>query len=173
MVEDIIDVVTRSRDEIAPWMRWADDVSYEAERTFVEMAMRGWDEGSMWAFGFFYEGRLAGGVALTRHGVPYLRRAEMGYWIATGLTGRGLTTEAAGAAVHFGFEILGLHRIELYASPGNHASHRIAEKIGFRKEGYLRDSAMGRDGFLDSESYGLLETDARWVPEPISFQKQD
>ncbi|MFP5299161.1 MAG: GNAT family N-acetyltransferase, partial [Actinomycetota bacterium] len=78
-----------------------------------------------------------------------------------------------GAAVHFGFEILGLHRIELYASPGNHASHRIAEKIGFRKEGYLRDSAMGRDGFLDSESYGLLETDARWVPEPISFQKQD
>lgn len=173
MVEEITEAVGASRQEIGKWMRWADDASYEAELGFVEMALSGWRAGDMWSFMFFHEDRLVGGVGLTRHGAPYLRRAEMGYWISTDLSRRGLTTEAAGAAVHFGFEVLGLHRIELYASPGNDASHRIAEKIGFCKEGYQREATMGRDGFLDTESYGLLESDPRWIPEPISFVEQD
>lgn len=171
MVEEITEVVLASQDHIGRWMRWAADASLEAERDFVHAAMRGWDAGLMWAFMFFHEDRLVGGTGLTRHGFMYLRRAEMGYWIHKDFTGRGLTGESAAAVAHFGFEILDLHRLELHASPGNDASHRIAEKIGFSKEGYHRDSTLNRDGFLDTESYGLLETDPRWIPEPISFHR--
>lgn len=169
MAEQLTDVVIASRDHIGRWMRWVEDASLEAEVAFIRGARQGWDNDLMWAFAFFFEDRLAGGTGLTRHGVSYLRRAEMGYWISRDLVGRGLTTESAAAVAHFGFEVLGLHRLELHASPGNDASHRVAEKIGFRKEGYHREATMNRDGFLDTESYGLLATDPRLIPDPLTL----
>jgi ribosomal-protein-serine acetyltransferase len=172
MVDDIFDAVTSSADDISRWMAWASDITYEDEVAFVRSAQAAWDQDAMWAFTFWHDGRLAGGVGLTRHGVAYLRRAELGYWIRSSVAGRGLTTEAVAAVTEFGFTVLGLHRLELYASPGNSASHRIAEKIGFSKEGEHRDATAGRSGFLDTYSYGLLETDPRLKLDPLEIRPQ-
>ncbi len=172
MVDEVYAAVKASENEIASWMAWASNMTYEDELAFIHSAERGWDSGTLWAFVFFTEERIAGGVGLTRHGLPYLERAEIGYWIATELAGRGLTTEAAAAVTHFGFEVLGLHRIELQASPGNHGSHRVAEKVGFIEEGRHRDSTRSAQGWLDTISYGLLDSDPRLIPEPISFAEQ-
>lgn len=172
MSGDIFEAVSSSADDISRWMAWADGITHEDEVAFVRSAMGGWDQDLMWAFTFWHNDRLTGGVGLTRHGMAYLRRAELGYWIRTDAAGRGLTTEAAAAVAEFGFRVLGLHRLELYASPGNSASHRIAEKVGFSKEGEHRDSTMGRSGFLDTYSYGLLEDDPRMALEPLEFRPQ-
>ncbi len=172
MAPDIFAAVVSSADDISRWMAWADGITYEDEVAFVDSAVTGWDQGVMWAFTFWQDERLIGGVGLNRHGMAYLRRAELGYWIRTEAAGRGLTTEAAAAVVEFGFRVLGLHRLELHASPGNSASHRVAEKVGFSKEGEHRDATMGRSGFLDTYSYGLLESDPRMVLDPLEFRAQ-
>jgi ribosomal-protein-alanine N-acetyltransferase len=66
---------------------------------------------------------------------------EIGWWLAKSRWGRGLGTEAATAALHFGFEQVGLNRIVAIAQPANRASVRIMEKLNmsFERE-LIRDS---------------------------------
>jgi len=72
-------------------------------------------------------------------------RAELGYWIAPALQGQGLMTEAAHAVVRWGFETLGLHKINVGCFADNAASRRVIEKVGFRYVGRLEDDVW-RDG---------------------------
>lgn len=74
-----------------------------------------------------------------------LDRAELGYWIAPPLWGRGLMTEAAQAVVRCGFELIGLHKITVGCIAENTGSRRVIEKLGFRPVGRLEDDVW-RDG---------------------------
>jgi RimJ/RimL family protein N-acetyltransferase len=59
---------------------------------------------------------------------------EVAYLIAKEYWGQGLVTEAAGAVLHYGFEQLNLSRLICMIDPANHASRRVAEKIGMTLE---------------------------------------
>jgi RimJ/RimL family protein N-acetyltransferase len=89
------------------------------------------------------------------------RRAELGYWIGVPFWGRGYATEAARAAVAFGFETLRLNRIYAHHFAGNTASQRVLEKIGMRHEGRSRQHIQKWDRFVDLENYALLAEDFR------------
>jgi len=79
--------------------------------------------------------------------------------VTSARVGRGYATEAGTAVVAFGFDALGLYRLELRAGVENPASQRVAEKIGFRREGTLRRGCPLADGAYDGFLYGLLATD--------------
>jgi RimJ/RimL family protein N-acetyltransferase len=82
-------------------------------------------------------GRLVGGVGLG----PLVRAhamANLGWWVRTSATGRGVATRAARLVVPVGFG-LGLTRLEILVAVGNPASLRVAEKLGARREGVLRN----------------------------------
>ncbi|MBN1899805.1 GNAT family N-acetyltransferase [Candidatus Sumerlaeota bacterium] len=64
---------------------------------------------------------------------------EIGYELAREQWNKGFMTEALRAAVKYGFDSLGLNRIQLTIRPENKASSRMAEKSGFSREGLLRD----------------------------------
>lgn len=83
--------------------------------------------------------------------------AEMGYWIATHAWGRGYATEAALALLRHGFEVLDLHRIYAHHFARNPASGRVLEKIGMKREGYLREHVRKWDRFEDLVLYGILK----------------
>ncbi len=102
---------------------------------------------------------LCGAVGL--HIADTHRRAELGYWIGVPFWGRGFATEAASAAVAFGFETLRLHRIYAHHFSGNTASQRVLEKIGMRHEGRSRQHIQKWDRFIDLENYGLLPEELR------------
>jgi [ribosomal protein S5]-alanine N-acetyltransferase len=104
-------------------------------------------------------GELCGAVGL--HIAEANRHAELGYWIGVPFWGNGYATEAAGAAVAFGFETLNLNRIFAHHFAGNIASQRVLEKIGMRREGRLRQHAQKWGQFIDVESYGLLAEEFR------------
>ena len=84
------------------------------------------------------------------------RRAELGYWIGAPYWRKGFATEAASAALAFGFETLRLNRIYAHHFAGNTASQRVLEKIGMRHEGRSRRHIQKWDQFVDVENYGLL-----------------
>jgi ribosomal-protein-serine acetyltransferase len=150
----------RSLEELAPWMPWALTRDPNATRAFLARARDSWRAGTDRAFTVFIDGEACGHCALD-HFDPLVRSCEIGYWLRSDLCGRGLMTEAAGAVVDYGFDELGVHRIELHAGIGNHASNRIAAKLGFRYEGVLREAGFGADGHFDMNVYGLLATDPR------------
>jgi RimJ/RimL family protein N-acetyltransferase len=85
---------------------------------------------------------------------------HVGYWLAPEARGRGLTTAALAALSRWGFDELGLGRVELVTDPDNIASQRVAEKAGFTREGVLRSILINRDGSRrDGVMFSLLPSD--------------
>ncbi|HUM09477.1 MAG TPA: GNAT family N-acetyltransferase [Myxococcaceae bacterium] len=83
--------------------------------------------------------------------------AELGYVLAPARWGQGLMREVLPVLVRHGFEVLGLHRMEARIDPGNVASIRLAERLGFRLEGRLRDRTLNEDGTREALLvFGLL-----------------
>ena len=74
--------------------------------------------------------------------------------------GSGYGTEATTRAVQIGFEELRLHKVQLRIAVGNARSERIAEGLGFTKEGTLRDEVKVDGRWLDHTVWSLLE--AEW-----------
>ncbi|MDR3513665.1 MAG: GNAT family protein [Caulobacteraceae bacterium] len=87
------------------------------------------------------------------------RRAEIGYDLEPGFWGRGVMAEVLPAALTFGYDVLGLHRIEAMVTPGNARSCAVLERHGFRREGVLRDYAFWRERFWDQILYARLAGD--------------
>lgn len=88
---------------------------------------------------------------------PPHRRCRIGLVIGEKhLWGRGYGAEALRRAVDYCFEELSMNRIgaEVYAT--NPRSVRMLERVGFKREGVLRESVLKGDGFVDEYAYGLL-----------------
>ncbi|MCY3414437.1 MAG: GNAT family N-acetyltransferase [Candidatus Heimdallarchaeota archaeon] len=83
---------------------------------------------------------------------------ELGYFIIKEKEGLGLVTEASIACVKFIFETLDIDRIEIQAKYTNTRSWKVAERLGFTKEGQFREQAITDDGTrVDQVFYGLLK----------------
>lgn len=85
------------------------------------------------------------------------RRAELGYDMARTHWGRGIAFESARAVIEYGFGAMALHRIQAHTIADNHRSVRLLERLGFQREGTLREFSLEDDGaYHDSAVYGLL-----------------
>lgn len=82
--------------------------------------------------------------------------AELGYWLGVPYWNRGYTTEAARAMLAYGFEKLGLKRIQARHMESNPASGRVMQKIGMTYEGTLRQSTYRFGEFHDLHMYSIL-----------------
>lgn len=71
----------------------------------------------------------------------------MGYWVRTSQTRRGIATAAVRLIARFGFEDLGLRRLELLIATDNFASRRVAEKVGARLEGIRSGGDLEHDSY--------------------------
>ena len=89
------------------------------------------------------------------------RRGELGYILRRDHWGRGLASEALTALIGHAFGGLGLHRLEADIDPRNSVSIRLVERLGFRREGHLRERYFVADEIQDSLIYGLLAPDWR------------
>ncbi|MCW4050204.1 MAG: GNAT family N-acetyltransferase [Candidatus Bathyarchaeota archaeon] len=99
---------------------------------------------------------LIGGCGIT---IQNLKTAEgeVGYVLRKDLWNKGITTEATGALLRFGFETLSLHRIIAKCNPENIGSYRVMEKNGMQREGRLRKNLKIRGEYRDTYIYSILE----------------
>ncbi len=105
------------------------------------------------------EDELPVGTALLFRADEGSRRAEIGYVLAREHWGRGLMHEALQALLQWAFGTVRLHRVEAEVNPANEASWRLLERLGFQREGLLRQRWWGADGPHDVAAYGLLAPD--------------
>lgn len=89
------------------------------------------------------------------------RRAEIGYSVRRDLWGRGIATRAVRTLIRFAFDRLDLRRLEADIDPRNDASFRVLAKLGFQREGFLRERCETRDEVQDSVLFGLLRRE--WI----------
>jgi [ribosomal protein S5]-alanine N-acetyltransferase len=93
------------------------------------------------------------------NGVLHSRRAEIGYCLGRQHWGKGFMAEAVDALIEHGFTRVGLRRIEADIDPRNRPSIQLIERLGFKREGYLRERWMMGDEVADTVLYGLIHSD--------------
>lgn len=158
--EPLLEAVRESIGELHEWLPWAHLAYGRADAIrFIRETSRAWREGK--AYDYAVRSRDDPSRHVGNVSIWYVSRAfragEIGYWVRTSEAGRGVCTEAAAAMVRLGFEALGLHRIMLRIAVGNDASERVATKLGFVKEGVLRDELQVHGTWMDHTVWGMLE----------------
>jgi ribosomal-protein-serine acetyltransferase len=136
----VYEAVRESINEISVWMPWCHaDYAIEETSVFITSREEAWQNDREYTFGIFEE---ATGKFLGSTGLNFVNRvhncANLGYWVRSSCTGRGVASAAARLVARFGLEHCGFQRIEILAAVGNHASQRAAEKAGALREAVLR-----------------------------------
>jgi RimJ/RimL family protein N-acetyltransferase len=155
------EAIAETLPELVRWLPWARRGHDRLDtRRYLRGARLGWSRRS--SFEFVVEEleseRVIGVTSL--HRIDWVRRcAGLGYWIRASSQGKGYATEAARAAALYAFRQLDLHRLELHIALANAASHRVAERLGARREGIARDAERVDGLYLDHVQYALLSTD--------------
>jgi RimJ/RimL family protein N-acetyltransferase len=95
------------------------------------------------------------------------RSATLGYCYYEATWGYGYATEAARAVLQWAFDTLDLNRVQTETDTRNVASARVLEKLGFVREGTLREDCIVNGEVSDSWVYGLIKRE--WLPssEPV------
>ena len=88
------------------------------------------------------------------------QKCEVGYWLLPQYWGTGLATEALRSVVEFLFKEKKAHRIEALIEQANAGSCRVMERIGFIREGLLRDYEQKNSRYISLYIYSLLASDA-------------
>ena len=160
-VERLYQAARESITEMSPWMPWCHaDYSIEESRTWIESRAEAWAKGTDYDFVITgaKDGSFLGGCGLN-HIDHKNRIANLGYWVRTSRTKRGVASAAVRFLVQFGLGKLKLNRIEIMAAVGNKASQRVAEKVGARREGILRNRIVVRDRVCDAVMFSLIPED--------------
>ncbi|GAB4198516.1 MAG: GNAT family N-acetyltransferase [Sandaracinaceae bacterium] len=133
------EVVLRNKAHLVPFMGWAlREPTTLDERVDLLRSFRGrFDLGDDYFYGIFLrDGTFVGGTGLHPRCGP--GGIEIGYWVDARHERKGFVTEAAAALAKHALVDLALSRVEIHCDPDNVASNRVAEKLGFTREGVLR-----------------------------------
>jgi RimJ/RimL family protein N-acetyltransferase len=146
-VDDRPAVLASFRDpDIRRWRHRPPPDDPATAEAYIRQRIRDWtDEKRLsWAVCPATTGEMQGEVELVDLDLP-MGTAEIACWALPAARGLGMITTAVSAVLRFGFDGLGLHRVEYQWADGNAASARVAHKCGFRPEGRRR-SAWVADG---------------------------
>ena len=158
------DAIRASLPELNQWLPWA-RLDYTASDTaaFIRDSMQAWKEERAWD----YSVRLKddprthiGNISIWT--VSKLGKiAEIGYWVRSDQTSKGVCTEAVDLLLGEAFNALRYHKVVLRIAVGNDASDRVAEKLGFTREGVLREELLIRGNWVDHSLWSLLDREYR------------
>ena len=154
-------LVCRDREHLHTWLPLVATLSTpEAVRAHLERSVVRADEGEVFDWHLFMGETLCGSVRLKDIDHDD-RKAAIGYFLGSEYTGKGIITAALQAVLAWCFGSLGLNRIELRCASSNLPSMRVAERLGFVREGLLRQDQCLNGVFVDHHVYGLLQADFR------------
>ena len=111
-----------------------------------------------WGIALRTDDTLIGSVTIFHPDFTH-RRAEIGYALGRAHWGKGYMQEALKAILNYAFTVLTFHRIEADVDPRNTASIHSLERLGFQREGYLRERWQVNGEIQDAVFYGLLKPD--------------
>ena len=161
---ELYEAARESHAEVYPWLPWChpEYVLGEAEE-WASSRQELFDKGKEYSFVIRDgENRFLGGCGLNQ--ISFVNRlANLGYWVRTTATGRGVATRAVRKLANFAFSETDLERLEIICVVGNKASQRVAEKSGAVREGVLRGRLFLHGRPQDAVMYSILRSE--WEAE--------
>jgi ribosomal-protein-serine acetyltransferase len=142
-------------------MHWmSPDYSLESSRHFMSEGIAKRKAGETLGLGIFRGEDLIGSIGFVKFDWTS-RRTEIGYWISKVEEGKGIITRATMLLIDYAFDDLNMNRIEIRCSAKNVRSAAVPERLGFKKEGYLRQAEFRNGHMHDFLIFGLLREDRR------------
>jgi ribosomal-protein-serine acetyltransferase len=122
--------ITGSLEHLLPWMPWAAVHSRTGVEEFLARTQEKWESGDAYDYAITVDGVAPlGSCSLMRRIGP--GGLEVGYWIHSGWTGRGLVTMAAAALTRAAFELPGTTCVEIHHDEANRASGAVPRRLGY------------------------------------------
>jgi ribosomal-protein-serine acetyltransferase len=161
---ELFRLVDANRPYLRQWLPWLDaNTRPEHTAAFVQLGLRRFAAREGLACGIRFRGALAGVVGL--HHIDWAnRRTSLGYWVAEEHQGKGIVTRACAGLLDYVFGELGLNHVEIACAPGNERSCAVPERLGFVREGVLRQREWLYDHFVDHVVYGIVASE--WAGRP-------
>ncbi len=162
--ESIVEAVHGSLPDLSRWLPWA-HTGYAKDDAiaYIRDSSQSWKEGR--AFDYAIRSPNDPSHHLGNISVWHVSRlgriGEIGYWVRTDSTSKGIASEGTDAMLSLGFSTLDLHKITLRIAVGNDASVRVAEKLGFTREGILREELRINGTWVDHVLFSMLEHEYR------------
>jgi ribosomal-protein-alanine N-acetyltransferase len=155
-----------SDPEIARFVRFEAHRTPAETRAFLELVLECYGRGDpfAWAIALCEGRRLIGSCGFVSQ-APERKSGEIGYWLGKPYWGKGYAVEAARALVRFGFEQMGLERVEAKCFLENRAGQRVIEKLGMKLEGTDR-SEMIKGTYPELRLYSIARYE--WFSVPIN-----
>jgi RimJ/RimL family protein N-acetyltransferase len=171
--QGLYEAARESVAEMHRWLPWchpeytlADAVKWASSRG--ELA----DVGQEYTFVIVdAEGRFLGGCGLNQVN-PVHRFANLGYWVRTSATGRGVASEAVRQLAQLAFQNTDLIRLEIVCAVGNERSQRVAERAGAQREGILRQRLLLHGSPVDAVMYSLVRPPSGRPAEPPAEERE-
>ncbi|NOT46966.1 MAG: GNAT family N-acetyltransferase [Acidobacteria bacterium] len=161
--EEVFRTVTENYEHLRPFMHWiVPDYSLELTRHFISEAIAARLERRNLGLAILRKDRFIGSIGFTTFD-RLANTTEIGYWISGDEEGKGIITRATRLLIGHAFSELGMNRIEIRCSAENLRSGAIPERLGFKKEGVLRQSQFRNGKLHDFNVYGLLKSE--WQPK--------
>ena len=130
-------------------------------------SLQRWESGREYPLGVFEaaSGKVVGGTGVNHINKAY-RTGNIGYWVRSRYTGKGIARFAACKSAVLGFEELGLTRLEIVVLTHNKASARVAEALGARFECEARNRLYFQGRPHNAFAYSLVPEDCFKTESP-------
>jgi RimJ/RimL family protein N-acetyltransferase len=146
----VFEAIAQSREHLGPWEAFAcEHQSVEDSRCCIRRWMAAWLLREDMAAGFWEQttGRYLGGCKLRPRDWE-ARSFEIGYWVRASATGLGYVTETVGLITDYAFTALRAGRVAVYCDERNERSAAVPVRLGFVREGRLRNDSLTPAGQL-------------------------
>ncbi|MGH7393366.1 MAG: GNAT family N-acetyltransferase [Candidatus Rokuibacteriota bacterium] len=155
----LLEAALESTEQIFPWLPWCHAAySLDDSHAWIEHCEAAWQKGAEYNFAIVdHARRILGGCGLNQLR-PEHRVANLGYWVRTSATKKGVATAAVRELAEFAFRETNLVRLEIVVALGNVASHRVAAKVGAVHEGVAHDRLHVHGQSRDAVVYALLRS---------------
>jgi len=162
----LFQLVEENREHLRRWLPWIDSMTTLFQfDTIIPVWLNQFAENSAYNLGILYKGELVGSIGL--HQIDwYNSTASIGYYLAKDAEGHGIITRSVQGLMHYAFYHLGLNRIEIRCGVANYKSRAIPERLGFQKEGIMRDGEHLNGYFHDIIVYSMLQREWKTKSKP-------
>jgi ribosomal-protein-serine acetyltransferase len=157
--EELYLLVDRNREHLRRWLPWVDNMTSPIQyHSIIPMWLKQFADNNGLNAGIRYNGTLVGSIGF--HQTDWHNsQTSMGYFLADNAQGHGIMTRSVQALMNHAFYDLGLNRIEIRCGQKNHRSRAIPERLGFTKEGVIRDGERLHYNFHNLIIYSMLNKD--------------
>ena len=156
---EVFELVNRNREHLRRWLIWVDrSDSPEVTRQFIKDSRRRYENKEAMSAGIWHNGQLAGAIGIVQYDW-YNRKMEIGYWVSTDRQGKGIITRSVAAMIDDAFMNLGLNRVEIQCAIENLRSRAVPERLGFKRDGVMRESSLLNNEFVDKVIYSMLASE--------------